>query len=320
MKTLTDFNRRVINLKGSTVDEVIPDFYKSEYPNLITFLEKYYQFMDSDADYNFAATINALYENRDIEDTSIPNLDLILKEIGQGLLNTNFFLDPRFATRLVANFYKVKGSLYSAEGFFRGFYGSETTIEYPKRNIFIVGESLIGPNSLRYIQDGRLYQIYSILVKSEIPLSTWKDLYKKFVHPAGFYLGAETTLVGDGVLSTGFMPDAIPLDSNAFNIISFSTQASVEGVGSIEVAGLYDSSGTFTKYSLVDVIDNYTTITAAQLAGQYTDLADLINYSSPTFDEDSSIGVDLSNTVETMDQNRSFWWSDDSDVYQSQLP
>jgi hypothetical protein len=136
MKTLSDFNRREINFHQSKVSETLPEHYLSEYPNLIAFLDKYYEFMDSDSTYNFAAAIHSLYEIRDVQDTSINFLDNILKEIGQGLLNQNFFLDPRFATRLLSDFYRVKGSLYSSEGFFRAFYRSEIEISYPKERHF----------------------------------------------------------------------------------------------------------------------------------------------------------------------------------------
>lgn len=320
MKTLIDFNRREINFNESKVVDTLPDFYKSQYPNLITFLEKYYQFLDSDEDYSFAAAIHDLYQTRDVEDTKLEYLDEILKEIGQGLLNKNFFLDPRFATRLVAKFYRIKGSLYSGEGFFRGFYRSGVTIEYPKRNIFIVGESFIGPNSLRYIQNGALYQIYSILVKSEIPFSTWQDLYKKFVHPAGFFIGAETVIVSARNLNLGIMPEVILVDSAA--AISGSI-ATLDGTGVLEIAALTESDGIYVKYSVDEIISKYESLSIQQLIDQYNSIEQLIEYTSPTFDEDSVgsiVSIDMSNTLETTDQNKSKWWSDDSDVYQSQLP
>ena len=52
---------------------------------------------------------------------------------------------------------------------------------------------MIGPQSIKFIQDGKLFQIFSILIKSSIPLSQWNTLYKRFVHPAGWFLGAEVS-------------------------------------------------------------------------------------------------------------------------------
>lgn len=318
MKTLIDFNRRDINFKQSKVSEVLPEHYLSEYPTLITFLDKYYDFMDSDSTYNFAAAIHGLYEIRDVEDANISYIDNILKELGQGILNQNFFLEPRFAMKLISQFYRVKGSLYSSEGFFRAFYRSEIEISYPKRNIFIVGESEIGAESLRYIQDGALYQIYSILVKSEIPLATWQELYKAFVHPAGFYLGAETLLIGIGDLDLNTMPDTIADSSTPV----FEATAINSLIGSTEITEIATYGSTEVRMSTNEAIAKYQNLTIQELTGMYKDIETLIEDTSPTFDGDSSgaiVAIDLSNTIETFDQNRSEVWDSDSDAYQLQI-
>ena len=44
---LSDRGRRPINLKNRTVKEAVPEYFTSENPTLISFLEKYYQFMDT---------------------------------------------------------------------------------------------------------------------------------------------------------------------------------------------------------------------------------------------------------------------------------
>lgn len=318
MKTLTDFNRSLPNFHQSSVSSVLPEHYLADYPNLITFLDKYYQFMDSDSTYNFAAAIHDMYQSRDIEDTSLDFIDNILNEIGQGILNQNFFLKPRFATRLLSDFYRVKGSLYSAEGFFRAFYQSEIEISYPKRDIFIVGESEIGVESLKVIQDGALYQIYSILVKSEIPFATWKELYKAFVHPAGFYLGAQTLLVGTADLDLEGMPDAIPDSATPIYIDTaigaFSAQAEMSAI-----ATYVDSD---VRISVNEYIEDYQDITIDGLNKMYSTIRELIEEESPTFDEDSDTNgsaMDFSNTIETTDLNKNELWSDDSDTYLTQI-
>lgn len=318
MKTLLDFNRREINFHQSKVSETLPEHYLSEYPNLIAFLDKYYQFMDSDSTYNFAAAIHALYEIRDVEDANLSFIDNILKEIGQGILNQNFFLEPRFATRLLSDFYRVKGSLYSAEGFFRAFYRSEIEITYPKRDIFIVGESEIGVESLKVIQDGALYQIYSILVKSEIPFATWRELYKAFVHPAGFYLGAQTLLIGQADLDLDDMPDAVA-DSATPVYVGLAIN---EPTPSIEITELATYAGSDVRITINEFIEQYQNLTIEGVAGMYNNIRSLIEASSPTFDDDSSgaiTGMDFSNIIETFDQNRYELWNSDSDAYLIQI-
>jgi len=177
-QTLLDFNRRDINLTQSKVREVLPSYYLSEYPDLIKFLEYYYDWLDSDSVHGFDNIIQNLYKLRDLRSTELSFLNQVFYEIGQGLISADYFVDPQLVGGLLANFYRIKGSLYSAEGFFRAFYGEQPEIIYPKNSLFIVGQSRIGPESLRFIQDGALYQVLSILVRSGIPITEWRDLYK----------------------------------------------------------------------------------------------------------------------------------------------
>ena len=318
MKTLTDFNRTDINLHESKISEVLPEHYLSEYPTLITFLDKYYDFMDSDATYNFAAAIHDMYNVRDTEGAKIGYIDNILKELGQGILNQNFFLEPRFAMRLISQFYRVKGSLYSSEGFFRAFYNSQVEISYPKRDIFIVGESEIGYENQKVIQDGALYQIYSILVKSEVPIATWRELYKAFVHPSGFYLGAQTLIVGIADLDLEAMPDNIPDSADPI----------YTGVGTLSLTGAAEMSGIATyadsevRFTIGEQINAYNSMTIEQAAAMYTNIKDTITEDGFTFDEDSDANgaaMRMSNTIETTDQARNELWDSDSDGYALQI-
>ena len=318
MKTLTDFNRSAINLQESKVSEVLPEHYLSEYPTLITFLDKYYSFMDSDSTYNFAAAIHEMYGIRDTEDAKIGYIDNILKELGQGLLNQNFFLEPRFAMRLVAQFYRVKGSLYSSEGFFRAFYQSEVEITYPKRDIFIVGESQIGYESQKVIQDGALYQIYSHLVKSEVPVATWRELYKAFVHPSGFYLGAQTLIVSAADLDVDAMPISIA-DSAPVFYTGLALNAPTAAEEITKIIRIADSS---VRSPVIENISTYQDMTITELEGYYGTIAGALDDTSNTFDEDSAAGqpnMDFANTVETADKNKNELWDSDSDGYLLQI-
>ena len=47
-ETLKDFNRLSLNYRKSLVQEVLPEYFQTDYPDLITFLEGYYEYLDSD--------------------------------------------------------------------------------------------------------------------------------------------------------------------------------------------------------------------------------------------------------------------------------
>lgn len=214
MKTLSDLNRLPIAMKRSLVGDVLPEYWSSEYPNLISFLEAYYDFLDSDE--NFGELIEDLYTIRDIEEATLDQIDLMFKEIGMGVAHTQF-TSPREVIRNFGRFFRVKGTEYSAENFFRAFFNEDAWLEYPKHNLFTVGQSTLGIDGLDVLQDGKLNQILSVLVKSPISIATWGNLYRKHVHPAGFYLGAEVLITT--LFDVGASAPIVVLDSDGEVIV-----------------------------------------------------------------------------------------------------
>lgn len=309
---LDNFNRRNIEVRSSIVQEVLPEYFQRDYPNLIQFLEGYFEFSDSD---ETSSLINDLYTIRDIEAATTKQLDQIFAEIAQGA-SRDYFKDPREALRSFANFYRVKGTRYSAEGFFRAFFQETVEIDFPKEDLFIVSESLIGPESLKFIQNGALYQIFSILVKSSVPIARWKELYRRFVHPAGFFIGGQVVLElsTDEVLIQNPMPNVL-IDSAANEIIvEAATGELVFGNNTAEIVGrAADGIDLDSDQTVYRFIENkaFGSMSIAQLAATYSRFAPgtngIIDVNSPTFDEDTGDSdgvVRMSNEIETMDFER----------------
>jgi hypothetical protein len=306
-QTLLDFNRRNINLTESKVKEVLPSHYLSEYPDLVKFLEYYYDFLDSDTTHGFDHTIQNLYKIRDLRSTELTFLNQVFYEIGQGLVSADFFVDPQLVANLLANFYRIKGSLYSAEGFFRAFYGEQPEIIYPKNSLFIVGQSQIGPESLRFIQNGALYQVLSILIRSGIPITKWRDIYKAFVHPAGFFLGGEVVIESFSDLNLILMPDIIADSAAGLFGIETITTAIPTSFSSITLIVPDEGDADSADERLVTTtIREYQLLTIEELDRIYNDIEELLDANSPTFDDDSALGnkaIKFSNSIETMDQD-----------------
>lgn len=297
------FNRAQPNLRAYSVKEVLPQYYSEAYPHLVTFLEGYYDYLDSDEAISGISDLTSIY---DLESTTLEHIDYIFKTIADGA-NSTYFSDPREVLRNFANFYRVKGTKFSAEGFFRAFYGIDVEVEYPKNNIFIVGESQIGTESLRFIQNSALYQIFSVLIKSSIPLNTWKDLYKKFVHPAGFFLGGSVVLEIPSTNSTLLtMPD---------NIEEPPPPVLVEGAASLgavnqltEIIGILpdnqDSDSVVERINLNTRINRFKDVPLQTLIDQYERIDDILDINSPLFSEDSGFRegtVTFDNKELTMD-------------------
>lgn len=298
------YNRRNVNLQASRVQEILPEHFAGSYPELVRFLELYYNFLDSDSTYNFNHIINSIDTSRDVEDATIDQLNLLFKEIGANTVNANYFQNPRFVARLLANFYRVKGSLYSAEGFFKAFFNTDVEVVYPKRYVFEVDYSLIGPEDQALIQDGALYQTLSVLLRSEVPISVWGDLYRKFVHPAGLYLGSEVTFTGVASMLQNDMP---VVSEGAIDKVFIETVAAVATpfADTTLIVPFDSAGGTHTRIDPNFDIADFSELIIGQANSAYRSIADLASMSGPRFDEDSDVNgvsMDITNTIETMDK------------------
>ena len=149
-------------IRPDLVTQVLPEHFATSYPKLITFIDEYYSYMDSDG--QVGSLIKDLIDIRDIESTKLEYLDNMFGEMALGV-GQQFFTEPREVLRNFAKFFRVKGSLYSAEGFFRAFYNNnDAEILYPKNDIFMLGDSasFIGHESQKILQDGEVYQVLSV--------------------------------------------------------------------------------------------------------------------------------------------------------------
>ena len=302
----TTLQRRQLDLKQSRVQELLPEHFVSEYPDLVAFLEKYYEFLKLSDDNDFDESVKGLLSVRDIKETTVSYLDLIMGEIGNGIQASDFFDQPRLMSALLADYYRVKGSLNSIEGFFRGFFGEEVFIEYPKRNIFIVGESEIGSESLKFLQNDTLYQIFSILIKVGLSTADYEDLYKKFVHPAGFYFAGEVLIENE--LTFPNLDDipgiADPRDSGNIAPVFVSEAILSPAVEFHELTVLYEQNGITYRSRVGEDIEKYRDLTTDRLdilyGGDGALIKDLMTPNSLTFDNNKAV---MSLGLETMDNS-----------------
>lgn len=308
MKTLKDFDRLPISMKRNLVKEVLPEYFTTEYPTLISFLDAYYENLDSDT--NIGDLINDLQTIRDVEDNTLSQLDLMFKEVALGVAQ-NQFVSPREVIREFADFFRVKGTEFSAERFFRTFFREDVELVYPKNHLFIVGESEIGLDSLDVLQDGALYQVLSVLVKAPFSIATWEKLYRNFVHPAGYYLGAEVLILT--AQTNELSAPIVILDSDAgrvvfeetVNLLSTLTidqdTTLIQTMGDTEyLTGESDDPGTYIWSSLDGLIEtdrSYTDRNADSSQTVYTVRLDpnvqIRDFSNLTIDSANRIYEDI---------------------------
>lgn len=325
-RTLSDINRREIVFDGNYIREALPEYFASENANLITLFDKYYQNLDSAG--NFGQKIKSLAKARDIGQTDVDNLTLIEDELLLGQNYLEGILDARTGAELSNNYYRTKGTKYGIQRFFRAFFNEDPDVQYGKDLMFIVGETEIGPESNKFIQNDKVYQFFGILIKVGLSQSQWIDLYKLFAHPAGMFVGSEVQIVSvNRDISFDIMP--IKIDPDAIDPI-------YEGIGRFAAATFGEQYGLlvgdsdevyrydFRYLKIPDLLDsdymiNGTDVDSAQGstygkieygAVMHNAIVDIFKSTSETFDEDSSgdmnnlIGMRMSNTLTTMDADR----------------
>ena len=110
------------------VDDQFPEYVRDEYPVFVTFLKKYYAFMDQQAKQGD----EILNYTNDIDAASSNFLDK-----WRGALVSDFpksiSLDKSFFYKRAKDFYEAKGSRESIEAFFRIMYGENVEVNYPSK-------------------------------------------------------------------------------------------------------------------------------------------------------------------------------------------
>ena len=298
--------RHPIELFDHSVAGLLPSHFIEQYPNLILFLTKYYEQADNPSPDD--ANIKHIFNITDIATIEPQFLEFLEQQFLLGRTNFAEFADKRAALRVNSSLYRSKGSKFSLEQFFRMFFGIDADVVYTKNNVFIVGDSAIGPDSLRYITDDKLYQTFALLIKTSLSFDKWKESYKLFVHPAGMYVGAQLNIITSAPFDTrSLMPDVIP--AVVANVVLGETSPLL-GAQSYpsDVTGILPLGNTSYRIGLVNTTQLYAGNIIVDVDGQYDDISQIMTATSPTMDMGDSgqpddATIDMSNTVETMDQD-----------------
>ena len=299
--------RRLKSFQNRKVRESLPEFYTSEFPTLVTFLEKYYDFVDSaNGEHVFGNDAKQFFATKDIREMPSGLLNSLVSELGGGLKTGENFTDRRYALTRLADLARTKGSRFSLEEFFRLFYQQRAEVEYGKESMFIVGDSAsqIGVDSIKFIQNNEIFQTFGLLIKSEISVDKWSELYKKFVHPSGFFFAGQ--VVSDTeALNSPIAEIALPETDPDPKVVSEASMAF--SLPFVQLTSLIDSGGGNERSNLDEIISDYQNIPLSQLDTTYHTIKQVITPNSFTFDDssirdsDENATPDFSLTLETMD-------------------
>jgi hypothetical protein len=159
-----------MDLKTSLlVNRQLPEFVRDEYPLFVSFLEAYYEFLETERYTNNISQKNDLIQKlKDLKDIS--DVDKSLEDFEEQFFNSflsylpkETLVDKDFLIKNVLPLYQSKGTKKSFEFLFRLLFGEEIKIEYPRENVLRLSDGKwVIDNILRletqiyneYISDG----------------------------------------------------------------------------------------------------------------------------------------------------------------------
>lgn len=124
-------------LISSLVGQQLPDFVRSEYSTFITFLEKYYEWLEISG--NVIKASEQIKDSFDVDLATDSYVELIRDEF-LPYFPKSMTLDKRKFVKLISQFYRSKGTPDSLKFLFRALYNEEIEIYYPREDILKVSD------------------------------------------------------------------------------------------------------------------------------------------------------------------------------------
>ena len=145
------------------VAQQLPEFVRGEYSTFVTFIEKYYEWMEQNGNVVKASEEVQYAQNVDLA------TDYYIEQIKQEFLPyfpESIALDKRKFLKLVNNFYSSKGTPNSLKFLFRALYNEEIEIYYPKDDILKASDGKwVLPLALRIdTDDNNIFNIEKNLI------------------------------------------------------------------------------------------------------------------------------------------------------------
>ena len=137
-KTLKHSYRLPTDLEKYAVYDALPLHFETQYPKLISFMEKYYDFADTPE--GFGGKLQDLEVKRDLVEASDEVLRFFSEELLLGRSYFDRFVDKRTAVAVSNLLYRSKGTKYSIQQFFRVFFGFDVQVRYGRDEVFLVGD------------------------------------------------------------------------------------------------------------------------------------------------------------------------------------
>jgi hypothetical protein len=169
-------------------------------------------------------------------------------------------------------------------------------------------QTLIGSDiTFKKLTNAGFYQLYGLLISAPIGVSTWRDAYKTFVHPAGMFLAGEVSILD--VFDLGIKGATIIEPPPPIEIVARAPVNNKRGGLGIYTTSITEiGPGPYGDRIRSRVNDMFNPRNIDNWHTQYGSIADADDINGRTLDDTYA---DLSNIINRLDEGR--WYGYDSD-------
>lgn len=169
----------------SRSETLFPSYVRESGFEIVRLIKLYYDYLNSEGMPSYE--INRMVANHDIDEMSDKYLTAIQLQIAKSVPES-VSLDKRRLYKIIAQYYKTRGSEQSVVAFFRIFFDELISVFYPSALLFNTSADKSKTSARYVLQDGEYWQRYSYELRTQNDSSLWRDAFLKFVHPAGLKL------------------------------------------------------------------------------------------------------------------------------------
>ncbi len=187
---------------------IVPEHIQLEKPELMAFMEAYYDFLDQPD--QPGAFLKSLPAHRNLDLVGAEFLEMLQRELAVPIPET-VVADKSKLYKNITDIYLSKGAEPSFKALFRLIFNDDIELFFPRVDILKPSDAKWDSTNNRwknddgklsvkkFIQDSRYYQSFSYVIKTGQTIDNWKDVVKKLLHPAGFAFFGEVTIFSEAV-------------------------------------------------------------------------------------------------------------------------
>lgn len=137
----------------------LPEFVQNDYNKFVTFIEKYYEFMDSEGNPSNLLLNKDYHDIDELNDTELNKRALELAKDFPQILET----DRKTLFKKIKNIYESKGSERSIKAYFKLLYNEDVEVYYPSKNILRASDGVwIEETSVRANSGFNNYEVLNL--------------------------------------------------------------------------------------------------------------------------------------------------------------